>query len=46
MLKMIDLLYLQNGLRFFEMAPFFHWSKQHGPFFLQVGINTSETMSD
>ena len=45
MFKM-TLLYLQSGLRFFEMAPFFHQSGQHSPFFLQVKMNTSEPMLD
>ena len=31
---------LQNGLRFFRR------SGQHGPFFLQVEMNTSESISD
>ena len=35
-----------SRLRFFQMAPFFHRIVQHGPFFFQVGMNTSEPMSD
>ena len=45
MFKMTDfIIFAQNG--FFEMAPFFHGSGQHSPFFLQVGMNTSEPISE
>ena len=46
MFKMTDFIIFAERFTFFEMAPFFHRSGQHGPFFLQVGMNTSEPMSN
>ena len=46
MFKMTDFIIFAEGFTFFWDSPFFHRSGQHGPFFLQVGMNTSEPMSD
>ena len=46
MFKMTDLIILAEQFTFFLDGPFFYRSGQHGPFFLQVGMNTSEPMSD
>ena len=46
MFKMTDLIILAEQFTFFWDGPFFHRRGQHGPFFLQAGMNTSEPMSE